>query len=167
MPLAARVGVPRPDRVLTSPATAALETAEALGLSAVAEAPLRDVDHGRWRGRAFADVAREEPEAIAAWLADPGAAPHGGESLAVLLGRLAAWLDGRRVAANGARVLLVTHAAVIRAAVLHAIGAPPAAFWRLDVAPLSRTVLQGDGVRWTLAALNVPLLASPDRANRT
>ncbi|MFC7642844.1 hypothetical protein ACFQX6_19370 [Streptosporangium lutulentum] len=40
---------------------------------------------------------------------------------------------------------------VIRAAVVHALGAPAAAFWRIDVAPLARVALTGRGGRWQLS----------------
>jgi broad specificity phosphatase PhoE len=85
---------------------------------------------------------------------DPAAAPHGGESLLALLGRVGCWLDAH--ARDGGRVLAVTHAGPVRAAVVHALGAPPDAFWRLDVAPLSRTVLHAHDGRWTVRTLNLP-----------
>jgi len=47
----------------------------------------------------------------------------------------------------------VTHAAVIRAAVIHAIDAKPSSFWRIDVAPLCRVDLRSNGERWVLRAL--------------
>jgi broad specificity phosphatase PhoE len=80
--------------VLTSPASAARETAQALGFAAEVETPLGDCDYGRWRGLAAKDVARREPEAFAAWLGDAAAAPHGGESLAALIERTGTWLHG-------------------------------------------------------------------------
>ena len=141
------------------PARRATETVAALGLDASSCAALADVDHGRWAGRAFAEVATAEPEAVAAWLGDPDAAPHGGESLAALLARTRAWLQTLHAPAGARRhrVLAVTHAAVIRALVVQTLGAPPAAFWRIDVAPLTLTILRGEAERWTLAALGTIL----------
>ena len=40
--------------------------------------------------------------------------------------------------------------AVIRAAILVALDAPPKSFWRIDVAPVSRTVMHFRGHAWTL-----------------
>ncbi|MGK9167283.1 histidine phosphatase family protein [Inquilinus limosus] len=140
----------RADRAWTSPALRARQTAAALGLEAVDEPTLRDCDYGRWARRRLEEVQREEPQGVAAWLADPDAAPHGGESLSALLRRAAAWLDAR--AGDGGHGIAVTHAAVIRAAVLHALGAPALSFWRLDIAPLSATELSHDGRRWVWRA---------------
>jgi broad specificity phosphatase PhoE len=49
----------------------------------------------------------------------------------------------------------VTHAGVVKAAVVHALGAPVMSFWRLDVAPLGITELHAHDGRWTVARLNV------------
>ena len=46
--------------------------------------------------------------------------------------------------------MAVTHPAVIRAAILVALDAPPKSFWRIDIAPVSRTVLHFRGQAWTL-----------------
>jgi broad specificity phosphatase PhoE len=129
----------------------ASQTAGALQLDATAEAMLRDCDYGRWTGRAFDEVQAQEPEAVAEWLRDPGAAPHGGESILILMERVAAWLDAQGDAEG--QIIAVTHASVIRAAVVHAIEATPRSFWRIDVAPLSLTTLTGGRERWNLTSL--------------
>jgi len=138
------------DRAWMSPALAARQTAAALGLDAVAHAALRDCDFGRWSGRSLADVQAEDPRDIAAWRADPAAVPHGGESLAAMLDRIAAWLDD--CVTGSGRLVAVTHASVIRAAVVRVLDAPVHAFWRIDVAPLSMLDLGSDGTRWNLRA---------------
>jgi broad specificity phosphatase PhoE len=142
--------LPDAERWLTAPESRARQTAETLGLDAAVEPALRDCDYGAWRGRSFADVQAREPDAVAAWLDDPAAAPHGGESIRALLARVADWLgDEQR---RHARTIAVTHAAVIRAAILGAIGAPPKSFWRIDVTPLSVTRLSGGAGRWNLSS---------------
>ena len=75
----------RADRYLTSPALRASQTAEILQLNATVEPMLRDCDYGRWTGRSFDEVQTQEPEAVAEWVQNPGAAPHGGEFLYLLL----------------------------------------------------------------------------------
>jgi broad specificity phosphatase PhoE len=133
-------------RVLAAPSLAARQTAEILSHDVCKEEALADWNCGRWAGRRLAELEEKEPQALAQWLSDPDAAPHGGESLAGLCGRVASWLDAR----NGSerRIAAVTHAAVVRCAVVGSLGAPLLSFWRLDVLPLSVTELRGDGKRW-------------------
>jgi broad specificity phosphatase PhoE len=154
---AARRLAPQLDRCGTAwsgPAARALETARALGHDPAVAAELDECDFGAWRGRTLAELHHAAPDAVGAWMRAPAAAPHGGESLLALRARTGRWLDAH--ARDGGRVLAVTHAGPVRAAVVHALGAPPAAFWRLDVAPLSRTVLHAHDGRWTVRALNLP-----------
>jgi broad specificity phosphatase PhoE len=141
----------RADRVLTSPALRARQTAEAMKLTATLDPELRDCDYGRWAGLGFDEVQAREPEAAAEWLRDPTATPHGGESREALMRRVAVWL-GEQLATKG-KVLAVTHASVIRAAIVHAIEAGPRSFWRIDVAPLSVARLSGHDGRWILISL--------------
>lgn len=148
-PMLARV-----DRCVTSPLLRARETAAALGLSPTPEPALRELDFGQWGGRDLRAIAAEAPDAAALWLADPDAAPHGGESRTALQDRVAAWLT-QQLAGRG-HTFCITHASVIRAAVLHALAAPPDAFWRLDIEPLSRTELRSDGRRWAVRVHNLP-----------
>jgi broad specificity phosphatase PhoE len=153
--MAAASASPTPGRALVSPALRARQTADALGLAANVDPLLCDCDYGRWSGRTLADVEKEEPGAVAAWIADPGSAPHGGESIEALLRRIATWLDERN-RENG-RAVAVTHPAVIRAAVVQAIGANSSSFWRIDVAPLTLTDVRGHHGRWTLRATGLPI----------
>ncbi len=46
--------------------------------------------------------------------------------------------------------MAVTHPAVVRAAMLIALDAPPKSFWRIDVTPVSRTALHFRGHAWKL-----------------
>ena len=144
-------GLRRPDRAWSSPALRARQTAAALALDASVNGSLRDCDYGRWGGRTFTDVQTHEPASVAAWLSDAEAAPHGGESLSDLFRRVWAWMD-ECIREEARHTIAVTHAAVIRAAILHVLDAPPRSFWRIDIEPLSVIRLRGDGVRWTLVA---------------
>ncbi|OKH99714.1 phosphoglycerate mutase [Streptomyces sp. CB02923] len=136
------------DRALTSPSARCRETAEALGLRAVPAPGAAGGAMGRWRGLALEDVMADEPAAVAAWLSDADSAPHGGETLAQLLGRVADWLAG--LAAEGGRIVAVVEPDVVRASVVCALGAPPSSFWRVDVPPLAVTVLSGRDGRWNV-----------------
>ncbi|TDV57171.1 histidine phosphatase family protein [Actinophytocola oryzae] len=138
----------RADVYLTGPETRCRQTAKALGLSATVDEDLRDCDHGTWRGQTLDDLVTSAPTAVTQWLTDPSAAPHEGESIVDLIARVGEWLDEVRY--DHTRIVAVTHPAVIRAAIVHAILATPRSFWRIDVPSLSRTVLSGRPSSWTL-----------------
>lgn len=138
---------------LCSPALRCRQTADAVGLAAAAEDPaLAECDFGGWAGRSLAEVAETDPAAARDWMTDPGAAPHGGESLSDFSARVAAWLD--RQAGYDGTAVAVTHGGVVKAAVVHALGAPIEAFWRVDAGPLSITELHAHDGRWTVTCLN-------------
>jgi broad specificity phosphatase PhoE len=132
-------------RQLTGPERRARQTAQLLGLQAATEPRLADLDCGRWRGEVLANIG---PADLQAWLTEPTQAPHGGESIADLMQRVCGWLDS--LTADTLCTVAVTHPAVIRAAILLALDAPPKSFWRIDIAPLSRTLMHFRGGRWTL-----------------
>ena len=143
--------LPAYDLLLRSPALCAAQTAAGLALDATVEPVLRDCDFGRWAGRSLAEVQAQAPEAVADWLQNPHAAPHGGESFADVMTRVGGWMDG--FLATSGSVMAITHASVMRAAIAHALGAGPETFRHIDIAPLTRARLSGSGARWTLAAL--------------
>jgi broad specificity phosphatase PhoE len=150
---AARLRLPRAGEVLVSPSLRTRETAEACGLAVSdADAALAECDFGRWAGLTLREVAEREPDAVTAWLNDPDAAPYGGESLSQVLARVRGWL-GSQASLTGTAVV-ITHAGVIKAAVVAALDAPAAAFWRIDVAPLSVTELHAHDGRWTVTRVN-------------
>lgn len=139
------------DRAWAAPSTAALRTAAAMGLDAVPVPALAEADHGRWRGLPYAQVAQSEPEALASWLSDPHAAPHGGESLAALAARVAGWLEEAR---DRPSCVVVCDVGVIRAALGHALALPPLTAARFDLAPLSTTALTATRHGWRVAHVN-------------
>ncbi|MGW5118485.1 histidine phosphatase family protein [Streptomyces noursei] len=142
--------LPAADRVHVSPTVRCRETAAALGLAGPSgpAAELAAWDVGRWRGRTLDEVAAAEPAAVALWLGDPGAAPHGGESVRDLCARAARWLAD--CGGQDGRTLAVVEPEVVRAVVVGVLGAPEAAFWRVDVPPLAATELSGRSGRWNL-----------------
>lgn len=127
---------------LAGPERRTCQTAKLLGLNTITEPLLADLDCRRWRGERLDGI---DPEEMQAWLTDPVAAPHGGESIVALVDRVAGWLDS--LAGN---TVAVTHPAVIRAAILITLGAPPKSFWRIDIAPVSPTVMHHRAGGWTL-----------------
>lgn len=131
-----------------SPTARSRATGEALGYAPMAQPALRDCDMGRWRGLTLSDVAAREPAAVDAWLADPRSAPHGGEPLLAFISRIGGWLD-TRPACEGS-IVAVAEPAVVRAALVYVLGAPPSTYWNVDVRPLSSITLAGLPGRWSL-----------------
>ncbi|MFE3639259.1 histidine phosphatase family protein [Streptomyces sp. NPDC059168] len=146
---AAADGLRRDATLLASPTVRCRETAAALGLDAHAEPALAGLDMGRWRGRTLEEVGAGEPEALARWLADPAASPHGGESVRLLCARVGTWLE--EAARSAGRTVAVVEPEVVRAVTVRALGAPEAAFWRIDVPPLTATGFTGRAGRWNVA----------------
>ncbi|MGW4564625.1 histidine phosphatase family protein [Streptomyces sp. NPDC004561] len=141
--------LPRAGRALVSPTERCRQTAAALGLDADGETGPAGLGMGRWRGRRLDEVAAAEPEAVARWLADPASAPHGGETVRRLCERIGVWLD--EAAHLSGRTVAVVEPDVVRAVTVRALGAPEAAFWRVDVPPLHAAELSGRAGRWNLA----------------
>lgn len=132
-----------PQRLFCAPELRARQTAAAwLGEAQVLD-DLRDCDYGAWRGQRLDEL---PPEALADWLANPDSQVHGGESQARLCARVGAWLDGFREEGHS---VAVTHPAVLRAAVLHVLGAGAAGFNAIDVEPLALLRLSFNG-RWRM-----------------
>lgn len=138
-------GLRSADRVFASPALRARQTAQALGLDPLDAPELSDCDYGHWAGRSITELEADE---LAAWMSDPHAAPHGGESIVKLYARVEGWMDGQLK--HGGHVVAISHAPVLRAAILVALQAPAASFWRVDVEPLSILRMTSNGSRWSL-----------------
>ncbi|WP_248840644.1 histidine phosphatase family protein [Frankia sp. AgKG'84/4] len=158
--------LPRRARVLVDGSTRARQTARALGLGTLAgeagiqvDPALRDLDVGTWRGRDLAEIALDD---LHRWHEEPAMTPPGGESRIDLCARVEAWLAD---IGDAEHVIAVSHPAVVRAVLLHALSCPPEVFWRIDVAPLTATLLHrpasgGDPASttpWTLTHACRPL----------
>lgn len=143
-----------PDQVLCSPMRCARDAVGALGFEARTEAALREMDYGRWAGLSLKQVGEAEPDALAAWLSDPSVAAHGGESLRVLLARVAHWAADYPWAPG--HTLVMTHASVIKAFVVQLLKAPEQAYRQLDIAPLTLTTVSVHQGQWRLASAGVP-----------
>ncbi len=142
----------------------ARQTAEAMGLTAVVDDRLRECDYGRWTGLRFQQVLFKEPGKLLSWIRNPSSAPHGGESIPKVLERVAAWIADR--GRNPGHTVAVTHASVIRAAIVYVIQAQLPSFWRIDVVPLSLTDLRTNGRRWVLRSMG-PVVAGEESGSAT
>ncbi|WP_030571637.1 bifunctional RNase H/acid phosphatase [Streptomyces aureocirculatus] len=137
--------------VVSSPLLRCQETARTvaarLGLGVQIEEGLRETDFGAWEGLTFAEVRERQPDELNAWLASPEVAPPGGESFAEVTTRVAAARDKLLTAHAGRTVLLVTHVTPIKTFVRLALGAPPEALFRMELAAasLSAVAYYADG----------------------
>jgi broad specificity phosphatase PhoE len=146
--MALAMQMPRADRIFSSPALRARETAQALNLSFEPAPLLAECDYGRWAGLSIATLQQSEPDGLVAWMTRPQEAPHGGETLAALHKRVALWMkDQHRL---GGHTIAVSHAAVIRAAIVTALQAPISSFWHVDIEPLATVRMTSNGSRWSL-----------------
>ncbi|MGW1895458.1 histidine phosphatase family protein [Streptomyces sp. NPDC002004] len=146
--VAAAPALPPHSPAVRAPSMRCEQAAEALGLETTLELAVRDFDYGKWLGRTVDDVAATDPHGLSAWLTDPDAAPHGGESVRELCRRTAHWLGDLRAAGTG-HTLAITEPTVIRAALVHALCVPARTFWHLDVPPLSAVTLTVHGDEWS------------------
>jgi probable phosphoglycerate mutase len=137
--------------VISSPLRRAVRTAEAIaaavGRTVTVEPLLAETDFGEWEGLTFAEVQQGWPELLERWLADPEAAPPGGESFAATAVRVGAALDAVKAAYPGATVVLVSHVSPVKTLLRIALGAPPQALFRMqiDVASVSEVDWYADG----------------------
>ncbi|MFF4014983.1 histidine phosphatase family protein [Streptomyces sp. NPDC001843] len=154
---AGRAVTPSRPSAVRSPSPCCALTASALGLGTTVDPALRDIDYGTWRGRTVADVAAADPHGLSAWLTDPDAAPHGGESVRQLCHRAAHWLNSLTHQTGSA--VAVAEPAVVRALLVHALSAPARAFWRTEVPPLYIVSLTWRDDGWSIRPADDVFLA--------
>ncbi|WP_344918290.1 histidine phosphatase family protein [Streptosporangium oxazolinicum] len=137
--------------IVSSPLRRARATAEIIaaraGLEVLVEEGLRETDFGDWEGHTFTEIQRRWPDELAAWLADPSAAPPGGESFGMAARRVQATGDLLVERYEGKTVLAVSHVTPIKMLLRFALLAPLDALYRmhLDLSALSLIEYYADG----------------------
>ncbi|MFT5223408.1 MAG: alpha-ribazole phosphatase [Glaciecola sp.] len=143
-------------RVVASPATRCQETARLLGFSDVeTDAVWLERDFGNWEGRPWSDVWAElghvdDADTFADF------SPEGGEPWTDVRARAAAALTALAASdppADGAPIVVVTHAGVIRTVLSHVLGIGIGTSLLFDPAPASATWLTSWGDTWTIARM--------------
>lgn len=142
--------------VVTSPVRRAWETAApiaaALGMEAAREPDLAEVDFAGWTGRDFGSLACDAD--WQRWNAFRGmAAVPDGETMHAVQARA---LTAMRRWRGPPAVVFVTHGDVIKAALLHIMGAPLELLRRIDVEPGSRSVIELWNDDAIVRAVNLP-----------
>jgi broad specificity phosphatase PhoE len=130
--------------VQSSPQPRAAQTAQPIAAAhalRVEIAPdLDELDMGAWTGRTFADL--QGDPLWHRWNAERGAArPPGGESMSELQHRALRHLQRGQTDHPDGAIVMVTHAELIRAVLLHCLGRPLDDYSRLTVDPASVTTI--------------------------
>ena len=132
--------------VVSSPVRRARQTADlaagALGLDVREVDGFRECDFGEWDGHTFAEVQERWPDELAAWFGSTSVAPPGGESFDVVERRVRRARDQVLARYAEQTVLVVTHVTPVKTMVRLALGAPPAALYRMELQPASLTAIQ-------------------------
>lgn len=146
------------DGVQSSPRERAEETARPIADEARVACELDDaldeIDFGEWTGRSFEELEADPRWQL--WNAQRSAAcAPGGESMAAVQDRLIGHLRRTHAAKPGARLVLVSHGDVIKAAILHVLGMTVDAFAAFEISPAGiSTVVLGQGGGATVLSLN-------------
>jgi probable phosphoglycerate mutase len=150
--LARRLAGDRIAAVQSSPRERALETAALiaapLGLPVDIVPELDEADFGQWAGCSFEQLNRD-PRWFA-WNSERGTArPPDGETMLELQKRILGHLSRLQEEKAETKVVLVSHAEVIRAALLHFLGIALDGFARVEIAPasISTLLLNGSGAQ--------------------
>ena len=155
--VARRFADERIDSVQSSPQARARETAApiaaAAGVPLEIVAALDEVDIGEWAGQSFAEL--DGDSLWTTWNTQRSIArAPGGETMEDVRQRAVAHLEQVRAAYPQGKIVLVTHADVIKAAVLHHLGLSLDAYDRIDIEPASVTTLVVGDWGSKIAALN-------------
>jgi len=139
-PMAERI-----DAVVASPVRRTRESAdilgELLGVAVEEEPGFAEMEFGRWDGLTFAEVGERHGDELSAWLGSLDVAPPGGESFRTVQERVLAGLERVREKHSGKTVVVVSHVTPIKTLVAHALDAPLAAVFKMELSPASVTVL--------------------------
>jgi broad specificity phosphatase PhoE len=143
-----RRGEPVPSRAIASPlvrctATAAFVTSR-LGIPLETDARLIEIAHGTWEGRYRDEIAANDAERYRLWRQDPArVAFENGETLGEVRQRWRAFAT--RLADENDDLLVVTHDAVVRCALLDVMGRPLDELWSPRVENGGFARIENDG----------------------
>jgi len=135
------------EHIVSSPLARCLAFAEALAarlaVTLTVEPRVREIRFGVWEGRSGEEIRADDPDWLRRFYHDPlGERPEGAEPAEEFAGRIADTLEELAATHGGRHILVVTHAGVIRAAIAHALAAPPERLFRAHVDNAAFTRLQ-------------------------
>jgi broad specificity phosphatase PhoE/ribonuclease HI len=133
------------EAVVASPVRRTRESAEILaerlGLDLVEEPGFAEMEFGAWDGMSFGEVRDQYHDELEKWLGDLDLAPGGGESFREVEKRVLAGLNRVVERYPGRTVIVVTHVTPIKTLIAHAVGAPLAALFRMELSTASVSVV--------------------------
>jgi broad specificity phosphatase PhoE len=157
--LAERLAALKPTALYSSTLGRALSTAQAIadatGLEIIPMDDLREMNYGRWEGRAFLDIRREDEEIYKRWIVDEDCRCPEGESHSDVRLRLErAFEQVNREQVNSERAVVVAHGTAIRIAAMALLQLPLMGALRLaqDNAAMNVFVRRND--HWILKVWN-------------
>lgn len=112
----------------------AQDLAAALKLPLLLEPRLQEVGFGAWEGRSKADIEAADPGALQRFRLDPvNERPPGAEPLDAFVARVSAACRDIVRDFAGERLLIISHAGVMRAVFAHALDLPLTSLYRIQV----------------------------------
>lgn len=128
----------KPDVVLCSTARRVRSTAAVIsrqiGVEALPVEGLNEWHVGEWEGLTYWDVKKDQPEVYKQWSSDPIMnRPPGGESVADMFERTRSKIGELIDQYDGKTVCLITHAGIIRSALIYALEMDIRNFWRFAI----------------------------------
>ena len=152
--LAERMKEIRPTALYSSPLGRAMSTAQAIadatGLEIVPLDDLREMNYGRWEGRAFTDIRVEDEDLYRRWIAEEECPCPGGESHADVRRRMQRAFD----AISAERAVLVSHGTAIRIGATALLDIPIMAAMRFAQDNTAMNVFVARGDQWFLKVWN-------------
>ena len=145
------------DAIYSSPMERALQTAEPLARSARLEVQvtqaLNEIDFGEWTGKTFEELSSDDVWRLFNTRRSVTTIP-GGESFLEVQNRIVKELNAIAGRHAEGRVAIVTHADVIRAAVVSFCAIPVDLIDRIEISPCSVSVVAIDEENVTLLTIN-------------
>lgn len=125
-------------RIISSPLKRCRAFSEAISdkheLPVTIEEQFREVGFGDWEGKTPEELKQDRAAEYQAFYIDPvHNRPTGAEPLRDFIARVSKAYDNIRSQYAGQRLLIVSHAGVMRAIIAHVLGAEPAGLYRINI----------------------------------
>ena len=141
----------------TSPVKRALETAAIIlkgrSVPLIKEPCVAEIDYGEWQGRSFREIPHE-PQFVTYFTRPSRSLPPKGESMRQVQRRTIAFIERLRRRHKEGRLLVVSHADVIKAMIVNYLGLPLEELHRIRIDNGSMSLLWFDGKLERVLSIN-------------